>query len=82
MAPLTFTDLLCMQSIMAKAKHKRGGYRPGAGRKLIGDEPRVRINITLPHSHRQRAKQLGQGNVSLGISRALETCPDWSHKEG
>ncbi len=63
-----------------KKKSTLGGKRPGAGRKQLGPEPRQRINITLPASHQQRAKFLGEGNVSLGISRALETAPDWARK--
>ena len=59
---------------------KRGGPRPGSGRKMRGAEPRLRVNVTLTRSEQRRAYWLGEGNVSLGISRALETCPDWARK--
>lgn len=55
-----------------------GGKRNGAWRKPRAPEPLRRINVTLTESERERARWLGEGNVSLGISRALITCPDWA----
>jgi hypothetical protein len=63
-----------------KIRPRHGGKRPGAGRKPRGPEPRDRINVTLTLTDRARARWLGEGNVSLGISRALLTCPDWARK--
>jgi hypothetical protein len=51
-------------------KSSHGGRRPGAGRKP-GTEPRRRRNVTLTDTDIKRARELGDGNVSLGISRAL-----------
>ena len=65
---------------MIKTKPTRGGARVGAGRKRRGDELRERINITLTASEQRRAHWIGEGNVSLGIARALLTCPDWARK--
>jgi len=65
---------------MIKKKSPHGGPRLGAGRKQRGIEPRRRRNLTLTDSEMQRAHWLGEGNVSLGISRALLTCPDWARK--
>lgn len=61
-------------------KITHGGRRAGAGRKVRGSERRERINITLTPAEQRRARWLGEGNLSLGISRALETCPDWARK--
>lgn len=66
-----------MRSMQRKV---RGGARPGAGRKPRGPERRERINITLSPAEQRRARWLGEGNLSLGIARALETCPDWARK--
>lgn len=65
---------------MGTKKFNRGGRRPGAGAKPRGPEKRQRINVTLAPSEQQRARWLGEGNLSLGLSRALETCPDWARK--
>jgi hypothetical protein len=48
------------------AKSKRGGARPGAGH-----EDLRRINITVQGEDIQRARAIGDGNVSLGIRTAI-----------
>ena len=65
---------------MSKKKSLHGGQRSGAGRKQRGTEPRRRRNLTLTESEMRRARWVGEGNVSLGISRALLTCPDWARR--
>ena len=52
----------------------KGGPGRGQGRKPIGPEPRLRINITITPTHQNRAREIGAGNVSLGICRALDRC--------
>jgi len=70
-----------MRIALGMARKKTyGGPRLGAGRKQRGTEPRQRRNLTLTDSEMHRASELGEGNVSLGISRALLTCPDWARK--
>ena len=54
----------------------KGGPGRGQGRKPIGPEPRLRINITITPTHHQRARELGAGNVSMGIGRALDRIED------
>ena len=63
-------------SVADTVKPKHGGAGRGQGRKQIGPEPRKRICISLPESHRQKAMAIGEGNVSLGISRAVESYPE------
>ena len=52
------------------AKSKRGGARPGAGQypKIEGLR---RINITAQSEDIERARTIGDGNVSLGIRIAI-----------
>lgn len=51
---------------------KWGGVRPGAGRPALDGATNLRlINITLGAEHIATAKELGKGNISLGIRRAL-----------
>jgi hypothetical protein len=53
----------------------RGGYRSGSGRKpgfkLAGAAHRTRRVILLNDAEHQWARELGDGNISLGIRRAL-----------
>jgi hypothetical protein len=56
-----------------KAKSKRGGARPGAGRKALGFK---RINIMVADSHIDKAKRIGNQNVSLGVRKALDRAED------
>jgi hypothetical protein len=49
-----------------------GGARPGAGRPMDGDEPKVPKTVTLSPSDISRLETLGDGNLSLGIRRAVE----------
>ena len=67
------------RAMHAKGKN-HGGRRPGAGRPPLCEENRKRVNITITDREHQRARWLGEGNVSLGIARALLTCPDWARK--
>ena len=52
------------------AKSKRGGSRPGAGQYPKIEDLR-RINITVQGEDIQRARAIGDGNVSLGIRTAI-----------
>ena len=61
-------------------KSKRGGRRKGAGRRPFGENNLVRINVMLGESDLQRARWIGEDNVSLGIRRALLTCPNLARK--
>ncbi len=56
-----------------KAKSNRGGARKGAGRKSLGFK---RINIMVADSHIDKAKRIGQDNISLGVRRALDSAKD------
>jgi hypothetical protein len=56
-----------------KAKSKRGGARPGAGRKALGFK---RINIMVADTHISKAKRIGNDNISLGVRRALDRAED------
>lgn len=50
----------------------RGGAREGAGRPALSTEAIERITVTLPESYRVRASEIGDGNVSAGIRKAIE----------
>lgn len=69
---------MAYSALIMAPKIQHGGRRKGAGRPQLGPEPRRRRNITLTESEMRRARYLGDGNASLGISRALETCPNLS----
>lgn len=64
----------------------RGGSREGAGRKRFESEPQKRRNISLSDSLANRAFDIGGGNMSAGIRKALKghgisvalfTTPSW-----
>lgn len=61
-------------------KRTHGGKRKGAGRKPLGDKSLSRINVMLGDQDLQRARWIGEGNISLGIRRALLTCPEFARK--
>ena len=42
------------------------------GRPLLGDTPMRRVQVRLDEKTVERARELGQGNVSLGLRRAVE----------
>lgn len=42
------------------------------GRPTIFDEPMTRVNVTLSEQDLERARKIGNGNVSHGIRLALE----------
>jgi hypothetical protein len=52
-----------------KSKPTRGGARKGAGRKPSGMQ---RINVLIADSHIDKARRIGEGNVSLGVRKALD----------
>jgi hypothetical protein len=56
-----------------KAKSRRGGARPGAGRKPLGFK---RINIMVSDNHIDKAKRIGNQNISLGVRKALDRAED------
>lgn len=43
-----------------------------AGRPLKGDQRRLRYNVMLEPRLKDRAEQIGKGNISAGIALALE----------
>lgn len=50
---------------------------PGGGRKpLDPNDPTRREQITMPESYWAKAKQVGDGNTSRGIRRALDNIKD------
>jgi hypothetical protein len=51
----------------------RGGARDGAGRPRMEKGTQSRRNITLSDRLAKKAKRIGNGNISEGIRRALET---------
>lgn len=53
-------------------KENRGGSREGAGRPRKESEPQKRRNISLSDRLAEKAKQIGNGNISDGIRKALE----------
>lgn len=56
--------------MMSAPKRKRA---PGAGRKPLSDrEPTGRHAVTMPDSYWEASRDLGDGNVSAGIRKALE----------
>ena len=62
---------------MAKHRAAHGGARPGAGRKPGYRKPDARrnmVNVRLSDAELMLALQLGEGNASEGIRRALLSC--------
>jgi len=55
-----------------KPKLTHGGQREGAGRKTLYDEPMLKITVTLPPACVVALRDLGGGNVSLGIRKLSE----------
>jgi hypothetical protein len=51
---------------------KRGGARPNAGRRIELPIGTRRVNATLPDDTLEKARQIGNGNVSAGIRLAVE----------
>ena len=57
---------------------KHGGARPGAGRRYLnGSDPHegtplVTVTISIPRTMRDKLRDLGNGNVSAGVRRAME----------
>ena len=58
---------------------KHGGARPGAGRRYLNGRdphegtPAVTATISIPQAMRDTLRDLGNGNVSAGVRRAVET---------
>lgn len=50
---------------------QKGGSQPGAGRPLLGQERMREYRVTLPPLVAARLRELGDGNLSAGIRRAL-----------
>lgn len=49
-----------------------GGRRPGAGRKPLGEDKMVRLNVMLENKHIDKAARIGEGNVSRGIRLLID----------
>lgn len=54
-------------------KENRGGPREGAGRPRQEEGTQKRTNITISDRLKQKAKNIGDGNISNGIRKALES---------
>lgn len=52
-------------------KPNRGGARPGSGPKPIHDVPMTRRNVMLDDETVDKARRIGEGNVSEGIRIAV-----------
>lgn len=57
-----------MTEIDKKKRAKHGGVRKGAGRPTTGTR---RVNVTLDVPTLALAKEIGEGNVSEGLRRAV-----------
>jgi len=53
-------------------KESRGGPREGAGRPRFEAEEQKRRNISLSDRLAAMAREIGNGNISEGIRKALE----------
>ena len=51
-------------------KPQRGGYRKGAGRKAEVSGTK-RINVSLDPMTVSKARKMGEGNLSLGLRKAV-----------
>mgnify|MGYP006892282781 CR=1 FL=1 len=49
-----------------------GGRRKGAGRDPTYDEPMQRKTISVPASHVEHLKRVGDGNISKGVRRLVK----------
>jgi hypothetical protein len=55
-------------------KSTRGGVRPGAGRPVTGVNYRVKT-VTIDDATIERARKIGNGNISVGVRRAVAAFP-------
>lgn len=63
-------------------KNKHGGTGRGQGRKpLTTAEPTVKVAITLLPSQVEAMKELGDGNLSAGIRKAIENMNTYSRRQ-
>lgn len=53
-----------------------GGARPGSGPKPIHDAPMTRRNVMLDDETVEKARRIGEGNVSEGIRMAVKKMKD------
>lgn len=53
-------------------KRKHGGRRKGAGRPTLGAAKLKRINVMLGDEHIERGREIGGGNLSVGVRKAIE----------
>jgi len=61
----------------ATEKSTHGGRGRGGGRpRLDGDAQAKRINVSLDQATIDRAREIGDGNLSEGIRRAVSRCAD------
>ena len=57
---------------------QHGGARLGAGRRYLNGSdphegtPAVTVTISIPQAMRDKLRDLGNGNVSAGVRRAME----------
>ena len=58
---------------MTEAPKRRGGARPGAGRKPVAPDQRLRsLTVRLTAGHIMAASALGDGEVGRGVRVAIE----------
>ena len=50
----------------------RGGKRPGAGRPCLPGRPLIAKTLRLPEKYWKLAGEIGEGNMTRGIRRALD----------
>lgn len=51
---------------------KQGGAREGAGRSVVpGTKPEMK-SVKLSREHWEKAREIGNGNMALGLRRALD----------
>jgi hypothetical protein len=55
---------------------KRGGIRPGAGRKPLHGQRMVRKSVVLDLATVEAAQRLGDGSLSAGLRRAVAIFSD------
>lgn len=56
-----------MRAAAASSATRRGGKRQGAGRKPLGPEPLVRVDVRLLPEEIEYARSRGDGNLSAGV---------------
>jgi hypothetical protein len=70
---------------MTESQH--GGKRAGAGRRYLNGsdphegQPAIRVTITITRDTKNALEELGDGNVSAGVRRAVEIVRERENQE-